>query len=62
LKDETIEERIEDDNVEINITENNYKEGICFSEMDNKIVIKIPATAKKEDLFALKDFLSQEKN
>jgi hypothetical protein len=33
----------------------------CFNQNENKFIIKIPSTAKKEDLFELKDFLSQEK-
>jgi DNA polymerase III subunit alpha len=68
LKDESLEERIEEYNVEINTWNNNEtniteekKECLCFSENESKFVIKIPSNAKKEDLFELKEFLSQEK-
>jgi hypothetical protein len=66
LKDETLEERIEEDNVEITLENNeievtdNKNDCFCFSELENKFTIIIPPNAKKEDLLELKEFLSQE--
>lgn len=74
VKDETIEERIDEDNVEIEDSNvgndcnrsNDEKVGNAglhsLQEESNKFVIKIPSTAKKEDLLELKEFLWNQKS